>query len=50
MGDHRLRIERGRPLEPSGGLDLTTSAHDGWLVTLLLTRARLGCALLVAFG
>jgi hypothetical protein len=42
-----------RPSEPFEGLDLTTFTHD-WVVVfslaLLTFDARLGCALIIAFG
>jgi hypothetical protein len=43
MGDHRLMIGERQPTEPVDGSDLTTSAHDWWLV-VDPTFARLGRA------
>ena len=48
MGD-RFRIGRRGPLEPSDGLDFTTSLYDWWVVALLLVCARWHCAI-VFFG
>jgi hypothetical protein len=49
MGAYYMR-RMMRPSEPYERLDLTTFTHDRVVVFLLAVDARLGCALIIAFG